>query len=73
MDPIRGARLRELRNAFLLAHREGMAALESGDGEAFRDVLRREREILDEQLVLINQEQAEARAFLDDCAARFLK
>ena len=73
MDPDRKARLRALRDAFLQAHKEGVAALAAGDREAFRKVLRREREILDEQEALLEQEQAKTRALLKDIRDRFFE
>jgi hypothetical protein len=57
--------MRELRAMYSAAHREGMAALEQRELEQLDHVIRRERSILEEQMMLISQLRALGNQDLD--------
>jgi hypothetical protein len=46
-------RLRQLKTRFDIAHKDGMKAIRSGDYEGFGNAVEREREIIEEQAVVI--------------------
>ena len=49
-------RLRQLKDEFDIAHRQGMSALKSGDYAAFGDAVDRENTIIAEQTELIAEQ-----------------
>ena len=52
-------RLRELKAQFDAVHRQGMAALRSGNYSGLDAAIRAEKAILDDQYALIKEQQAE--------------